>query len=152
MLDESSIPHDAIFVGMYNIIHIDEKWFYMTKKSENYYLLPDEDDPMRTYKSKNFIRKVMFFVALARPRFDAQGNELFSRKIGVFPFVVQEPAKRNNVNKVASTLETKPLTSVRREVMRSYLIDKVLPAIKAKWPREDLGNSIFIQQDNARTH
>ena len=32
MLDESSIPHDAIFVGMYNIIHIDEKWLYMTKK------------------------------------------------------------------------------------------------------------------------
>ena len=29
---QSSIPHDAIFVGMYNIIHIDEKWFYMTKK------------------------------------------------------------------------------------------------------------------------
>ena len=65
MLDESSIPHDAIFVGMYNIIHIDEKWFYMTKKSENYYLLPDEDDPMRTCKSKNFIGKVMFLVALA---------------------------------------------------------------------------------------
>ena len=29
----------------------------------------------------------MFLVALARPRFDAQGNELFSGKIGVFPFV-----------------------------------------------------------------
>ena len=46
MLDESSIPHDAIFLGMYNIIHIDEKWFYMTKKFENYYLLLDENDPM----------------------------------------------------------------------------------------------------------
>ena len=65
LLDERSIPHDAIFVGMYNITHIDEKWFYMTKKSENYYLLPDEDDPMRTCKSKNFIGKVMFLVALA---------------------------------------------------------------------------------------
>ena len=65
---------------------------------------------------------------------------------------MQEPTKRNSVNRVAGTLETKPLTSVRREVMRSYLIEKVLPAIKAKWPREDLGNPIFIQQDNARTH
>ena len=36
MLDESSISHDPIFIGMYNIVHIDEKWFYMTKKSENY--------------------------------------------------------------------------------------------------------------------
>ncbi|KAJ0034587.1 hypothetical protein Pint_24912 [Pistacia integerrima] len=32
MLDESSIPQDPIFKGMYNIVHIDEKWFYMTKK------------------------------------------------------------------------------------------------------------------------
>ena len=77
MLNESSIPHDAIFVGMYNIIHIDEKWFYMTKKSENYYLLSDEDDSMRICKSKNFIGKVMFLVALARPRFEAQGTFLW---------------------------------------------------------------------------
>ena len=113
-------------------------------------MLPYEDDPMRTCKSKNFIIKVMLLVALARPRFDAQ--ELFFGKIGVFPYVVQEPTKRNSFNRVVGTLETKPLTSVRREVMRSYLIEKVLPAIKAKWPREDLGNPIFIQQDNARTH
>jgi hypothetical protein len=37
--------------------------------------------------------------------------------------------------------------------MRSYLISKVMLAIKAKWPREDNGNrTIWIQQDNARTH
>jgi hypothetical protein len=37
--------------------------------------------------------------------------------------------------------------------MRSYLISKVLPAIKAKWLREDNGNrTIWIQQDNARIH
>ena len=59
------------------------------------------------------------------------------KKISVFPFVVQGPAKRNSVNRVVGTLETKPLTSIRREVMRSYLIEKVLPAIKAKWLRED---------------
>ena len=83
MLDENNIPHDSGFKGMYNIVHIDKKWFYMTKKSENYYLLPYEEEPLRTYKSKNFIAKVMFLVALARPRFDAEGNEFFSGKIGV---------------------------------------------------------------------
>jgi len=36
--------------------------------------------------------------------------------------------------------------------MGSFLIEKVLVAIKEKWPREDLGSPIFIQQDNARTH
>ncbi|KAL7152811.1 hypothetical protein ABFS83_04G124000 [Erythranthe nasuta] len=115
---------------MYNFVHIDEKWFYMTKKMNRYYLLPDEEDPL-----------LMFLAAIARPRFDAHGNETFSGKIG-----------RTSVNRVAGTLETKPITSVNKEVIRSYLIEKVLPAIKEKWPREDAGRPIFIQQDNARTH
>jgi hypothetical protein len=32
------------------------------------------------------------------------------------------------------------------------MINKVLPAIRAKWPREDVNKSIFIQQDNAPSH
>jgi hypothetical protein len=32
------------------------------------------------------------------------------------------------------------------------MINKVLPAIQAKWPREDVGKPIFIQQDNAPSH
>ncbi|OMO69418.1 hypothetical protein CCACVL1_19514 [Corchorus capsularis] len=124
MLKETSLPHDPIFKGMYNVIHIDEKWFNLTKQSETYYLLPDEEDPLRTCTSKHFIGKVMFLVAIARPRFDAQGG----------------------------TLETKSITKVDRDTMRTYLIGKVLPAIKEKWPREDLRSPIFIQQDNARPH
>lgn len=36
-----------------------------------------------------------------------------------------------------------------------FVIEKVLPAIRAKWPREDASKEskpIFIQQDNARPH
>ncbi|XP_050207586.1 uncharacterized protein LOC126657009 [Mercurialis annua] len=152
MLDDSSIPRDPIFKEMYNVIHIDEKWFYMTKKSEKYYLLAEEENPLRTCKSKNFIGKVMFLSVIARPRFDSQGNEIFNGKIGLFPFVTQEPARRNSINRAAGTLETKPLTSVNSDIMRSYLIEKLLPKIKEKWPRDDVMNPIFIQQDNARTH
>jgi hypothetical protein len=32
------------------------------------------------------------------------------------------------------------------------MIEKVLPAIKAKWPRDDLNKPIYIQQDNAPSH
>ena len=35
---------------------------------------------------------------------------------------------------------------------REFLIEKVLPAIKEKWPLEDRWSTIFIQQDNAKTH
>ncbi|OMO51810.1 Transposase, Tc1-like protein [Corchorus olitorius] len=152
MLEERSLPHEPIFQGMYNVIHIDEKWFYLTKQSQKYYLLPDEEDPLRTCTSKNFIGKVMFLVAIARPRFDALGGEIFDGKIGVFPFVTREPARRSSINRPAGTLETKSITKVDRDTMRKYLIEKVLPAIKEKWPREDLRSPIFIQQDNARPH
>lgn len=87
MLDTSSLPHEPKFVGMYNMVHIDEKWFFMTKKSKSYYMLPTEENPLRSCQNKNFIGKVMFLVALARPRFDDEGNEVFSGKIGVFPLV-----------------------------------------------------------------
>jgi hypothetical protein len=32
------------------------------------------------------------------------------------------------------------------------MINKVLPAIRAKWPREDVAKPIYIQQDNAPSH
>lgn len=151
MLDEYSPPNNPKFIVMEDIIHIDEKWFYLTKKSENYYLLVDEEEPQRTCKSKNFVLKVMFLAAVARPRFDGQGNVTFSGKIGIYPFVTKEPAKRSSVNRVAGTLETKVMTSVGRDVIRSFLNEKVLPDIRAKWPDEN-SRIIRIQQDNARTH
>ncbi|XP_074346321.1 uncharacterized protein LOC141685095 [Apium graveolens] len=137
---------------MYNVIHVDEKWFYMTRKNEKYYLLLDEEEPYRTCKSKNFVAKVMFLAAIARPRFDEEGNVIFSGRIGIFPFITKEPAKRSGVNRVAGTMETKVMTSVKRDTVRSYYINKLLPAIFEKWPREEINKPIIIQQDNARTH
>lgn len=66
MLEGDSMPHDPTFVSMHNIVY--EKWFYMTKKSMNYYLLPHEDEPSRVCKSKNFIGKVMFLAAVCDQR------------------------------------------------------------------------------------
>lgn len=115
-------------------------------------MLQDEDDPIRSCVSKNFLPKVMFLAAVARPRFDSHRNVTFDGKIGVFPFVIREPAKRTSVNRVAGTMETKPILSVTRAIIRSFYINKVLPSVMDKWPIEDIGNPIFIQQDNARTH
>lgn len=78
MLEMDSLVHEPKFIDMYNIVHIDEKWFHMTKKTKKYYLLPEEEVPHRTCQSKNFITKVMFLAAMARLRFDNEGNETFS--------------------------------------------------------------------------
>lgn len=42
----------------------------------------------------------MFLVVLTRPTFDSQGNEVFSGKIWIFPFVTQEPAKRTRLTEL----------------------------------------------------
>ena len=57
---------------------------------------------------------------VARPRFDVEGNVIFSGKIGIYPFVTKEPAKRSSVNRVAGMLETKAMTSVKRDTIRSF--------------------------------
>lgn len=90
--------------------------------------------------------------SVARPRYDEDGVEYFSGKIGIFPFVIKEPARRNSKNRVVGTLETKPILSVTKDVTRTCLIEKVLPAIRSKWPLSRSNGPIFIQQDNARPH
>jgi len=136
MLEERNIPYEPKFKSMYNVVHIDEKLFYVTKRSQDYYLLADEDDPYRPCKNKNFLMKVMFLVAVARPRFDSAGRETWSGKIGVWPLVEKVPAKRSSVNRAAGTFETKPIGSITREVSRTFLMDKILRAIKEKMPAE----------------
>jgi len=46
----------------------------------------------------------------------------------------------------------KPITSITRDVIRDFMINQVLPAIRSKWPREYVSTPIFIQQDNALSH
>ena len=132
-------------------VFIDEKWFYLSQKSKKYYLLLEEDDPHRTCKNKNYIPRLMFLCVCARPRF-TNGECVFDGKIGCFPLVTYEPAVRRSQNRLRGELVIKPITSITRDVIRDFVLNKVLPAIRAKWPREDVSKPIFIQQDNAPSH
>lgn len=143
---------NPLFEDMMDVVHIDEKWFFLSKETERYYLLPGELEPYRTCKSKRFIPKIMFLAAVARPRVDRCHNERFSGKIGIFPFVYKDRAKKSSKNREAGTIETKPILSITKDVYRTCLMEKVIPAIQAKWPRCCAPNTIFIQQDNAKPH
>jgi hypothetical protein len=87
MLDERTLPNEPKFCEMYNIIHMDEKWFNTTSKYVTYYMHPEEEDPHRTVHNKNRIGKVMFLSAVRRPIYDDVGNCIFDGKLGVWPFV-----------------------------------------------------------------
>ncbi|EAZ41197.1 hypothetical protein OsJ_25699 [Oryza sativa Japonica Group] len=149
--DVATLNAEPRFIDMQNIVHIDEKWFNATMKNKTFYLVFNEDEPVRCVQNKNAIDKVMFLSALAKPRYDEEGNCYFDVKIGIWPFVRKEPAQRSSRNRPKGTLVTKSIT-VSRETSRAFLITKVIPTIASCWPREDVGKTIWIQQDNARTH
>jgi AraC-like DNA-binding protein len=68
------------FDSMHNVVYIDEKWFYRTRRNQKYYLANNERRPRRAVKSKNFVEKVMFLAVITRPRFDSEGNCIFDGK------------------------------------------------------------------------
>lgn len=152
MIEPDTIHDQPVFKSMYNVVHIDEKWFYRTKANQKVYCAPDEERPHRTCKSKNYIEKVMFLTALARPRYNEQNIMTFDGKIAIHPFVTYEPAKRRSPNRPRGTMIMKVMTSITRDVIRRFVIDKIIPDMKAKWPAESQHDTIWIQQDNCKSH
>lgn len=119
------IENKIKFGDMKNVIHIDEKWFYITTTKLRYYKLPSEVGKHRTCKSKKFITKVMFLCAVARPHYANDGTLLFDGKIGIFPFTEEVPALRNSKNRQRGTLETKNIQSITKEVVKNCIINEV---------------------------
>ena len=118
---------------MYDVVHIDEKWFEITKVNCRYVLTPTESDPERGVQSKWHIPKIMFLCVVARP--SQVGNAYSDSKIGIWPFARQVPAARNSVNRPAGTLEWKP-ENITTAMYTAMLRNKVIPAIHDKFPHE----------------
>jgi hypothetical protein len=132
----------------FDSVHVDEKYFFLTKGQLNLYLVPGETGPERSVGHKGHILKAMF-PAIARPQYNATGECMFDGKIGMLPFVEQVAARRASDHRPAGTIETKPV-NVTTRIYRQFMIEKVLPAIKLKWPDRD--REIIIQQDGATSH
>jgi hypothetical protein len=144
------------YEDMHDVVHVDEKWFYVVKDGQGCYILPcevgvdgKEPRPPRV-QHKSHITKVMFLCAVARPRLDHHGRRL-DGKIGLWPIVETAAAAKRSKHRAAGTLITKPL-SVTAGVYERLMIDKVLPAVATKLLPHVKGSSIRIQQDGARPH
>ncbi|XP_021731452.1 uncharacterized protein LOC110708858 [Chenopodium quinoa] len=139
------------FVDMDKVIHIDEKWFYLNPETRKFYLCPLEEDPYRCQQSKRFKVKGMFMGLIGRVLQDEQGRIIHDGKYGIFPFVYEQMAKKSSKNRQAGTMELKAHQHVTKDIIRDMLLNKVIPAILEKWPRQ-LGRNVYIQWDNARPH
>ncbi|KAK9675478.1 hypothetical protein RND81_11G009600 [Saponaria officinalis] len=115
---------EIMFTEMSNTIHMDDKWFYITQDNQKVYIVDGEELPYRSCQSKRYITKVMFMCAVSRPIYDADGELIFDGKIGMFPFTKQQPAARSSKNRPKGTLETKPIKSISKEVIRRCVIEQ----------------------------
>jgi len=61
----------------------------------------------------------MFIAAVARPRYDAQRKRNFYGKIGIWPFVTKEPAKRNSNSRVKGTMVKKTSNLLEKDFLPS---------------------------------
>ncbi len=92
-----------------------------------------ESSSYRDCCSKKTVTKVMFLVAVARSRFDEDRDVLLDRKLGLWLFVEEVPAKRSPENGPKGTLELKPV-NVDRYQYKRMLLENVIPTITRKWP------------------
>ena len=68
---------------MEDLIHIEEKRFYLTKDGQRFINVVDEEEPYRLVQHKSFLTKIMFLCVVARPRYDMRKNAWFDGKIGI---------------------------------------------------------------------
>ena len=137
------------FEHMEDLIHIDEKWFYLMKDGQCFIIAVDKFEPYRHVQHKLFLTKIMFLCAVARPRYDMIKNTWFDEKIGIWPIGKWEPVKRS-LMKRAKGMPVWKNQSITWDVYQEYLTQKLLPAIKQKWPRNN--GRIQLQQDGAKSH
>jgi hypothetical protein len=144
-------PNDEdVYQDLMDVVHLDEKWFYVSKDNERFILADDEPEPNRTVAHKSHIKKVMFLCAVARPRWNNTTNSWWDGKLGIWPIGTVGEAKKKSVNRDKG----EPVWNqhnVTKDVYRNLLEDELIPALLLKWPRG--GNrTIRIQQDGAKAH
>ena len=120
-----------------------------TKDGQCFIIAADEAEPYRHVQQKSFLTKIMFLCAVARPRYDMNKNAWFDGKIGIWPIRNWEPVKCS-LKKRAKGMAVWKNQSITRDVYWEYLIQKLLPAIKQKWPMNN--GRIQLQQDGAKSH
>ncbi|DAZ94058.1 TPA: hypothetical protein N0F65_004325 [Lagenidium giganteum] len=139
--------HGNEFDGMFNVVHVDEKWFNEDVDKHVYYLLDGEEPP-----SVSMGRRCFSLQWHDLGTYDHHKKSVFNGKLGIWPFVEEYTAKRASKNHKKGDVYLKNVESVDRDRYRDYLLEHVIPAIKEKWPASGRRERIWIQQDNARPH
>jgi hypothetical protein len=118
---------------MYDVIHVDEKWFYIQNIVNTFILTRDEQAPFIKCESNLFITKVMLFCAIARPRYDAHKRTTFDGKLCIIPIIDNKIAQRTMSNQTKGEVVMRP-KNVNGDVCKGILVNNILPTVFEKWP------------------
>lgn len=141
-----------LYKDFYDTVMVDESWFYMKRVNNKVWLIDGTVVPNApTCQHKSHIEKVMFLVAVARPRTLADGTR-FSGKIGLWPCTQTVLAKKNSKNRPAGTPEVKTCNVTSEFYQNLFTMQGgVLDKIKHRMPWLR-GRRVKIQHDGARPH
>ncbi|RQM27063.1 hypothetical protein B5M09_010885 [Aphanomyces astaci] len=123
-------------------VHVDEKWFCVTKVKRTLYLY---DDEVLAERAAKCITKVVFLAVVVRPRYDPHKKKMFDGKIGICPFDEKVVALCTSKNRSKGVLELKA-QNVDVQARQDMIMNEVVSAIQGKMPRH---LSVRLQQDNA---
>ena len=116
-----------------DLVHLNEKGFYLCQNGQRYYICDNKDLPVQKVKHKSHIPKVVFLATVARPRYIPNDSRTFTGKIRILPFTDQRQAQCNSRNRAPGTKETK-CVEVNKEIYKWKIIDGVIPAVRDGWP------------------
>ena len=122
-------------------IFVDEKWFYLLPALVKKRQVGKSKHLPQAVKSKRFIPKMMFLVAICEPIGECDG------KIGIYPFIKWAKAKRDSKNRDAGDDVIEDVAVTKEEY--SKVLHQVIKDAREKLPQ---GTKVVIQQDGARPH
>jgi len=137
---------------LFDEVHVDEKWFHVSRDGESCVIVHDEEPPEREVGHKSHMTNAMFLCAQARPR-KLSNNTWWDGNIGIWSVGFCRAAQRDSVNRPAGTLLFENET-IDMDKCRSMVINDVVPAMLNEFPDTEHNKcqQIVIQQDGAPTH
>ena len=90
--------------------------------------------------------------AVACSLYDYRRDQWFDGLIGIWYFAEEVEAKRTSINRPKGTVEFIAIDKVTIKEHKEMLVNKAIPAIKAKFPTSSKYKPIYIQLDNAGSH
>lgn len=147
-VDDPDAAHPK-YNSLMDIVHVDEKWFYLFHDGRGVLVAPGEElPPNPMVQHKSHIPKAMFIAVSARP----QPLLKFDGKVAIHCCTEMQPAQRTTKNHKRGELKEIDMpvdAAYYSHVMETYIMPSIVDAMP--WAGRN-GRTLIIQHDGAKAH